>query len=561
MSFCLMPSVAEKFKEMLKSGQIDPNKLNSMSSAERHKFFSDFMGEDAAAKTNVLFESKILLKNQQQGFINWAKTVSGIKPEVRKDILARINRLDKVLNPAEEAAFLNDLAGHKLGVSVTVNEAAKIADLAKKAEKLRGDAVKGKDRMAYGRALVEFNNYFNSLKEDSQKLTLKDLKSNTAETIKEGFVRTAGASKSLKASLDNSALFRQGLKVMWSHPKIWFKNSLKSFEDMYRSFGGKEVMDEVHADILSRPNALNGLYQKEKLAIGTGEEVFPSSFPEKIPGIRRAFKASENAYKGFIERTRADVFDKYVDIAKQTGGDIKGVGKLVNSLTGRGELPFGLERSANTINNVFFSPRFLKSQLDFLTAHQFDGSISPFARKQAAINLLKVASGTAAILTIANAVKPGSVEWDPRSADFGKIRIGDTRFDVSGGMSSIITLASRIASSSSKSSTSGKVTKLNSGDFGSKTTGDVIVDFFGNKLSPAASVVRDLINQKDREGQPVTATGVVKNLFAPLPITNAIETSQESNAAPMPLVLIADALGVGTNTYSGKKKTLKKVKQ
>lgn len=559
MSFCLMPSVADKFKEMLRSGEIDPGKLNDMSSAERHKFFSGFMGEDAAGKTNALFESKILLKNQQQGFINWAKNVSGIKPEVRKDILARINRLDKVLNPSEHKAFLEDLASQKLGISVSVSEAAKIADLAKKAEKFRGDAVKGKDRLAYGKALVDFNNYFNSLKEDAQKLTFKDLKANPLGTAKEAFVRTAGASKSLKASLDNSALFRQGLKPMWTHPKIWLNNSLKSFSDMYKTFGGKNVMDEVHADILSRPNALNGLYQKEKLAIGTGEEVYPTSLPEKVPGLGKLFKASENAYKGFIERTRADIFDKYVDIAKKSGGDIKGIGKLVNSLTGRSDLPFGLERSASTINNVFFSPRFLKSQIDFLTAHQFDRSISPFARKQAALNLLKVVGGTAAVLTIANAAKPGSVEWDPRSSDFGKIKIGDTRFDVTGGISSLVTLASRIATASSKSSTSGNVTKLNSGNFGSKSTGDVVVDFFANKLSPAAGVVRDIANQQDRERNPVTVPGELKNLFAPLPITNAQEMINDPNSAPLLIGLIADALGISTNTYSGKK-TLKKAK-
>jgi len=40
---------------------------------------------------------------------------------------------------------------------------------------------------------------------------------------------------------------------------------------------------------------------------------------------------------------------------------------------------------------------------------------------------MRAVLGTAAVLTIAKALKPGSVEDDPRSADFGKIKIGNTR--------------------------------------------------------------------------------------------------------------------------------------
>ncbi len=44
-----------------------------MSSADRHAFFSKIVGEDHAGPVNALFESKLLLKDQQRGLINWAK--------------------------------------------------------------------------------------------------------------------------------------------------------------------------------------------------------------------------------------------------------------------------------------------------------------------------------------------------------------------------------------------------------------------------------------------------------------------------------------------------------
>ncbi|WP_460315408.1 hypothetical protein, partial [Staphylococcus aureus] len=92
---------------------------------------------------------------------------------------------------------------------------------------------------------------------------------------------------------------------------------------------------------------------------------------------------------------------------------------------------------------ALFSAKFLKSNIDTLTAHQFNMKLSKYARKQAALNTLKIVGGIAATLAIADQLWPGSVNWDPRSSDFGKIRIGKVRFDISGGMSSLVVLAAR----------------------------------------------------------------------------------------------------------------------
>lgn len=559
MAFCLLPKIADEFKAKLRSGEIDPEKLNNMTSKERHEFFSSFMGEENAFNTNALFESKLLLKNQQQGLINWAKQVAGIKPEVQRDIITRIGKLDRVLNPEEADAFLEDLAAQKLGVGVTAEEAKTISEMAKKVSDAKEAIANGGDKQAYGKASVEFDNYIGDLKNNASKTTLEDFKKSPLKTLGKVSVEAAGIPKSLLASLDNSAIGRQGLKLLFTHPEIWAKNSLKSFQDIARTFGGKEVLDEVKANIKSRDNSLNGLYKKEKLAVGVNhEEAFPTSIQEKIPYLGKAFKTSDVAYSAFSLRNRADVFDNLVDIAKESGADIKGIGKLVNSLTGRGDIG-PLERSSKTLNNVFFSPRYLKSNIDILTGHVLDKDMSPFARKQAALNTVKVISGIAAILTIAKAVSPKSVEVDPRSSDFGKIKVGNTRFDVTGGLSSLATLASRLATRSTKSSLSGKVKDLNTGEFDSRTSGDVVMDFFNNKLSPAASLARDLLNGKDRMGAPLTVGGELKKTLLPLPITNYEELSKDPNSANVLAAMLADALGIATNTYS--KESYKKQKK
>lgn len=549
MGFCLPVEQSKKFISALKSGEIDPGKLAGMTSEERRDFFTNIVGEDAK-DVNALFESKLLLKNQQAGMIRWAKQLTGITEAAKRDLLTRVSKMDKILDPGEEDAFLKDLAAKKLGTEVTAEEAKRISELSQNVAKTKSEMASGGDRVAYGRARVEFGNYVSGLKNEGKPLL--------PHTIGDAAYEIAGTSKGLKASLDNSAIFRQGWKTLFTNPDIWVKNAGQSFIDLAQQFGGKAVMDETQAEIQSRPTY--DLMQKAKLDVGTTEEQFPSHLAERIPVLGRLYKASEAAYTGFVYRTRADVFDKYINIAKEAGVDVSDkkqlipIGKLVNSLTGRGDLGVTGEKAAGFVNNVFFSPRFAKSNFDFLTAHQLQKGVTPFVRKQAAINLVKVVAGSAAILTIANAIMPGSVETDPRSSDFGKIKVGSTRFDVTGGMGSLITLAVRLMTLSSKSATTHKVTPLNSGKYGASTGMDVLYNFAEGKLSPIASVGKDVLKGQDYNGNKPTVANEANNLLTPLPIVNTVELLNTKDAANPLIGTIADALGISVNSYAPKKK-------
>jgi hypothetical protein len=558
--FCLMPETREKFKRALKDGTIDPEKLSRMSSADRNELLGNIVGKNHAKAVNSLFESKILLKNQQQGYLTWAKQVSGIKPNVRRDLIKKIERMQNVLDPEEEKLFLSDLTATRLGVDVTEAEAKSIADLSKAvsdAEALRkaDGSFPNKDaRMQYGYAVEDLTDYVASLKVSAEKIKPQDLIKNPG-LIGKFTNKVAGNMKSLSASLDNSSIFRQGWKVMFTDPKIWAKNAADTFVTGAKTIGGKNVLREVNADIISRPNYDRMI--RAKLAIKNAEEAFPESLGEKIPALGRLYKASEAAFTGFQYKNRADVFDKYLEIAKKNGVDIddkqqlEAIGKLINSLTGRGNLG-KLEPIANSVNNYFFSPRFLKANWDTLTLHSFgtEKGMTSFARKKAATNLVKIVGGTATVLVTADALLPGSVEWDPRSSDFGKIRVGDTRFDVSGGMASILTLAARVVTHSSKSASTGSITELDSGKFGSKTWDQVVLDFFTNKLSPAAGAVKKSIDGEDFNGNETNLLKEATKTLVPIGLQNANEAFSNPNAANPILTIIADGLGIGASTYS-----------
>lgn len=565
MGFCLNKTEQEKVKAALRDGSLNPEKLADMTSEERHTYFTDLVGKDNAAPTNALFESKLLLKHQQQGYVTWAKKLIGVSPQVKRDIISKIEKLDRVLDPASEKAFLKDLAEHKLGTNVSFDEAKAITDLTNAVKTTREKATDSEtDRLKYGDALVNLKKYVDNLKLNSNKLSWADVKRNPGKFGMKLGEEVAGNAKAIQASLDNSAIFRQGWKTLWTHPGIWAKNAAKSFQHLATLRNQDTVMDKINADIMSRPTY--DKMQKAGLDVGVNEEAYPTTLPEKIPVLGRIYKATENAYTAFVRKTRADVFDKYLNIAEKAGIDtdnineLKPIAQMVNSLTGRGNLG-RLEGAGKAINNIFFSPKMLKAQIDAFTQPITGAGGSNFVRKQATINLVKTVAAQALILGIARALKPDSVELDPRSADFGKIKIGNTRFDATGGSSGLVVLASRLLSGQSKSSTSGKMTDIYNPKFGQSNGMDLIENFFENKLSPAAGLVRDFAKGETFDGKKPTLVGESINLFTPLPVKTFTELLNDPEAKKDPRFIafaqVMDMLGINANTYTPRPKGAK----
>lgn len=556
---CLPKVIADNFRKALREGKINPDAISKMTSKQRNKFFENIVGKDYAVDTNALFESKLLLKNQKQGMITWAKTVAGLKPEVRRDLLTKIEKMQKVLTPETEDAFLADLAQTKLGVGISADEAQKISQLAKEATdakiKMEAGPRRGVDgiptptEIEYGLKTVNLNNFVNDLKIKAERIPIKEIMFNPRKAI----VELAGFSKSVKSSIDNSALLRQGIKTLFSNPKQWFKNAPQTFSDIKKVFQGKDAQSLLNAEIISDP--MYDIMKKAKVAVGAIEEAFPTRSPEMIPVFSKLFKASDAAYSGFLHRMRVDLFKKYYDIAKTQGvnvnskAELESIGALVNSLTGRGKLPGFVEPGAQLLNVSFFSPRNLQSHIDFLTA--FRGrNVSDFAKKEAAIALVKTMLGIGTVLATAGVLLgEKAVEIDPRSSNFGKIRVGNTRFDVTGGMGSLFTLLARQITGEIKSSTSNKITDLTSGKFGSANRWTVLLDFFENKLSPLAQEAQDRFEGKTFEGDKPTIKTTAENLFVPLSVSNLWETKDEKDRANLLLIALADAFGIGSSTY------------
>lgn len=588
MSFCLPKENVEKFINALKTGAIDPGKLSQLDSSGRRKFFSDLVGETDARDVNALFESKLLLKNQQTGMINWAKQVTGIKEATRRDLLSKIERMDKVLNAAEEKAFLEDLADKKLGFDVTYEEAKSISDLSKKISdtktNMEGTVWKSPERRAYGNEVVKFTKLIEELKNPDNKLgfvaTVKKIAGDTAGRFsKENGVlgntlaalklmkdvTTTAIYKSIQASADISYSLRQGYKVLTTNPKVWKENWVKAFEP-FKKITSQEAMQQVKdgwmADIVSHP-----LYDKAiqgKLALGVAEEFFPTTLAEKIPGLGNVFKASNEAFTIFSQGSRLGLFEDMYKIGVENGSTItpqflKDISSVANSITGRGSLG-PLERNADLVNKVFYSGRYISSAIDTFTM-PFKQSLDSVARSYAMKSSIRTIGTITAVMYTASLFT--DVEMNPLSSKFGKAKVPgskDTWVDLTAGLGSYIHTATSLALFKTKNSKTGKIQELNKRDkkgnivYGGQTGFDLGVNFLVGKLAPAPSAVVQYAKGRTYTGEKPTPLNTARNLATPISIGNAWQemTSDDDNIAKL-ISSVADIFGMNSSNYSNKK--------
>lgn len=146
MPFCLIPEQVTKFREALKTKELNlPDLLDpKMTSEARTAIFEKYAGDNAKA-INTAFEEKLVLKNRILGLKNFASKLGGIGKysEQGKAALAKTiseykaAQTEMIFNPKEQEAFLNDLADKKLGYHTSLETARNVAQLTKEANDLK----------------------------------------------------------------------------------------------------------------------------------------------------------------------------------------------------------------------------------------------------------------------------------------------------------------------------------------------------------------------------------------------------------------------------------------
>jgi len=357
--------------------------------------------------------------------------------------------------------------------------------------------------------------------------------------------------RSIMATADLSAPLRQGIFTMARNPKMFAKN----FGSMLKYAFSEDAYRNLKADIVTSPNY--DLYKKHKLSltdINQGltnrEEEFMSNWAEKIPLFGKLAKGSNRAYSGFLNKMRMDLFDNFVETAKLEGiTDAKffdDAATFVGSATGRGKLWKGVDEHASLLNGIFFSPRLMASRLNLINPVYY-AKLHPTVRKEALKYLASFVGTGMSVLALAK-LNGAEVGTDPRSADFGKIKMGNTRYDIWGGFQQYARLIGQLTTGEKISTTTGKQTELGSGGYNAPTRESIFIDFLKSKANPLTSfAIR--ASQGKQFGEEFNLPAEVLDRFIPMIAQDAFDLSREYGAEKGLPMAIPGAFGVGSMTY------------
>lgn len=376
--------------------------------------------------------------------------------------------------------------------------------------------------------------------------------------------QVAGTPRALMATGDLSMGFRQAAPLGTRMPKEWARANKESVKYATSAdYFNKEMSKIKNSDYYEV------IKDKMKVALTAADDSMEEAFAaadiaEKIPGAGRVVKASDRAYSGGLTKLRYDATKKIIDSYGGVDGFLKffegndkaltDLGEVINTFTGRGGKAGGLvEQHMKTLSTTLFAPRLWAAKLNSLNP-AFYARLSPEARKLALQTQASFLTTAGSVLALASAAGAG-VEWDPRSADFAKIKVGNTRYDILGGLQQNIRLAAQLATGQKINSVTGELATLGDG-FTAPTRKDILLQAFENKENPLLSLATQLLEGKDFQGEPLKTTSLnpfenpIGQRLIPLGAQGAYEATKDTGNVAKGVGLNAPGFfGIGVQTY------------
>lgn len=419
-------------------------------------------------------------------------------------------------------------------------------------------------------------------------------KRSAKEKVIEGVVEGANLARQIMTSADLPPVFRQGLFSI-GRPVMAGKavvDSLKAmFSEKHRFKVDREIQERPNAPLYSRAKLFlakegSTLSQQEEAYMGNWfKSMNLKSFPNLPLPLRWAargvaapvgaiLRGSERAYNTFLNKLRADTFDaavKAFDVSPVDTATLRRLGDIINTMTGRGTLPGKkLEQSAAGLNTFLFAPRFMASRFKLALGEPlWTGNAK--TRKFALEQYGRTLAGIAVIYSLAK-MAGYEIETDPRSSNFGKIKVGNTYLDPLGGLSQVTTFLTRVTTGETKTQ-KGEVVPLRETmrplkeadrllgtnvaakgkpKFGNSTLG-VIGRFLRTKLNPITGASVNLAEGKDMMGQPATVGGEVSKMALPISYQDILETMQKQGVPRGAALTVLSLFGMGIQNYGEKR--------
>lgn len=406
----------------------------------------------------------------------------------------------------------------------------------------------------------------------------------------DSLIEMLGEVKAVAGSMDLSSILRQGGQLTWAHPLLFSKNLKRTLQALKSDKAAEAIMDSI----LERPNAK--YYLKAGIDFtdwgsnaANAEDVFLLNQYRrftKLKLFRIGIEASERAFSTYLNLMRADVFDAMVansplrTASAYTDEQLKAIGNFINIASQRGTIDMQnkLGKSLEAMNAVLWSPRNVISRFQFIVntvklavpgAGAY-GSHDAAMRKMFAKETFRYLSGAAIAIFFTKMMADlfrgddepqEDIETDPRSSDFLKVKVGNTRLDFLSGLQQILVFSSRVISHKRKN-LRGEVLDMRKNP---ALYSDTILRFARSKLSPMASFIYDMAIDRetfnhqdisyapnellDKDNEKIGSVRYVgESLFMPLGIRDLYEQFKD-DPLKAPVTSVLTLLGAGVQTF------------
>lgn len=387
---------------------------------------------------------------------------------------------------------------------------------------------------------------------------------------------TYDAAKNIMTTGELSFIGRQGFIQGISHPVRTAKALPASFKALFADPITARAIDLQTLNDPAAPGAREaGIHLDEPgTKLAKKEEIVMSNWGDRTPIVRNFNQAG----RVFLNKLRLDSFKALAEMKPDaTPAELEQFAKYVNQSTGRGSLGTWGERNAVALSRALFSPRFLTSRFQYLAGNSMWGGTAA-TRKILAKEYARTLIGLGTMYSLyefgfAGDDKDGyqPVNFDPRSAMFGKMKIKNTTIDPLAGLSQAAVFAARtgltavdalgIETGPQYMTNKGALVDLREPKFGQDNWADVALRFGRSKLHPIPGSVLNLMQGRDLVGQPATIKSEAINFVSPMTYPDIYDALRAQDVDDGTAITLLALLGAGINTYQEKEAKLKAMKQ
>ncbi len=371
-----------------------------------------------------------------------------------------------------------------------------------------------------------------------------------------------------KASFDFS-FWRQQAPLIFNNKKAFLQANIDGWRAIFNPKVAEDawvkitrdplfaIYDKLGLDFLRPPMLPKNAAQwrgVEEFGYLTGARPIPR-FTEKLPWV----KLSQRSFVTAINSHNMRIFKQFYQgqlkiLEKVAVGKIKikpnevfsveknleDFGKMLQDMTGRASLG-KVSPIAPALSSMFFAPRLNLGRL-LTPRHLWSGN--PYVRKEAWKNLVSFVGVTGGVIVLGKQLGLWDVEFDPRSSDYGKIRIGNTRIDPWGGYQQYVVFLARLITRTGLSSQTGEEYAVD--------PWQASTSFARGKAAPMASVASEFWTGKTFIGDKVDVKNPKQwiDRVSPMAAMDIYEAFMSDPLTGMGVTIPA-VLGAGVQTYGG----------